>query len=104
MSHIFFSKHKPSITELGVHGIGSANYRHVVDLGDLDSSVFIIDTGVSESRLSDHHFDLNEKSIGNDMSWIPMIMGEHNAAKTAKYKANFKKASQKVAERVEQPK
>jgi len=84
LSHIFFSKHTPSITKLGLHGIGSANYRHVVDLGDLEASEYVMDSGVSESVFSKHFFDLNPLSNANG-PWIPMLMGEHNAVLRAKH-------------------
>jgi hypothetical protein len=40
-----------------------------VDLGNLQDSKYTMDSGTSESRISDHFFDLNAKAIGHE-EWL----------------------------------
>jgi len=69
--------------EVGFAGVGSANYRHVVDFGAPEESVFIMDAGVNESRFSKHFFDLAPKNTGAE-PWLPMqLNSEEEAAKQA---------------------
>jgi acyl-homoserine lactone acylase PvdQ len=83
LSYIYFVKSEPSISSIGLEGKGSANYRQVIDMGHIDDSIFISDTGQSEGFLSEYFFDQNEGCVTGKL--LDMHTGEENAKKNQKY-------------------
>jgi len=56
------------------------SYRHIIDLAELNNSLFMHTTGQSGNLVSDHYDDLIERH--RDVDYLPMTFGNEEAKGT----------------------